>query len=392
MSMKGFSTTKMLKKVFGGFSCQETVDCGTFVTVQKIGSDKAAQDTLQHSLYEMSAGNVTEVGSGIRVIKLTGHGAKVGDVVRFTSGLLDDTEMGIVGVPNADTLILVGEFSSIPALGVDTFSILRYLTTRVDATGGLIVSASPLIFTRNGADQTVIEDTVTPANNRPLPVKLASVTGDINITANDLNVQTSHIGANADSVRIGDGVEEWAINAALEGTVHDADALAQLVLILAKIIAAPATEAKQDDLIAKFGAIGRQAEGASAAVVLSTEDKASLDAIITATEKFLTPVDFLDTGFLIPTGGNLIPKSSSNAMAIVASLAADVKKIQVIEDIGSFMAIYSDAAKTALLCYLPLAGGEIEISIPSTTAIYIGAVNDIDIDDANTRLMINFLG
>jgi len=64
---------------------------------------------------------------------------------------------------------------------------------------------TPIQFVRDGVDTTVTEDTGVPANNRPLPVKLTGVTGDITITADNLDVQLEHNGANPDSIQIGDG-------------------------------------------------------------------------------------------------------------------------------------------------------------------------------------------
>lgn len=84
----------------------------------------------------------------------------------------------------------------------------------VNADGSINVQAefnSPIKFRQDGLVVEVIEDTVTPANNQPLPVKLTGATGDINITAGDINVQLDHTGANFDSVRIGDGTELVAI-------------------------------------------------------------------------------------------------------------------------------------------------------------------------------------
>lgn len=69
------------------------------------------------------------------------------------------------------------------------------------------VNFGPMEFILDGSPVTVLEDTVTPANNRPLPVKLTSVSGPINITAGDLNVQLTHTGATPDSTQIGDGTE-----------------------------------------------------------------------------------------------------------------------------------------------------------------------------------------
>ena len=68
-------------------------------------------------------------------------------------------------------------------------------------------------FIKDGANINVVEDSVTPSNNSPLPVKLTSTTGDINITAGDLNVQLSHTGVNYDSTRIGDGTNLMTVSA-----------------------------------------------------------------------------------------------------------------------------------------------------------------------------------
>ncbi len=56
------------------------------------------------------------------------------------------------------------------------------------------------------------------ADTAPLPVKISSATGDINVTAGDLHVQLEHIGANFDSIRIGDGTNLLHINA--DGSVN----------------------------------------------------------------------------------------------------------------------------------------------------------------------------
>lgn len=49
---------------------------------------------------------------------------------------------------------------------------------------------SEIIFQRNGGPQQVIEDTLDPLNNRPLPVKLTGFTGDVSISADNLNLET----------------------------------------------------------------------------------------------------------------------------------------------------------------------------------------------------------
>ena len=107
-----------------------------------------------------------------------------------------------------------------------------YYNLEIDNSGAVVTkpnATGKLQFWFDGALQDVIEDTVTPANNRPLPVKLTDITGDINITAGDLNVQLSHAGASYDSTRIGDGTDLLEITTAGEaltsprGTVIDQD-------------------------------------------------------------------------------------------------------------------------------------------------------------------------
>jgi len=111
----------------------------------------------------------------------------------------------------------------------------------------------------------------------------------------------------------------------------------------------------------------------------------------TVTAALVTFVDELDAETLDPSS-TTIPKSSSNAIAIVASLAAPVSEIQVIQDVGEFMAIYTDAARTSKICNLPLTPDEkVSVTIPVGTAIYIGAIKDVDITAASL-LLINFIG
>lgn len=96
----------------------------------------------------------------------------------------------------------------------------------VESDGSINVNAAfsdPLKFRLDGSVVEVVEDTVTPANNQPLPVKLSGTTGDINITAGDLNVQNDHTGANFDSIRIGDGTE--TANITPENDLQVVDAL-----------------------------------------------------------------------------------------------------------------------------------------------------------------------
>lgn len=101
-------------------------------------------------------------------------------------------------------------------------------------TGGGSSSGS-VQFLRDSVLTQVTEDTITPANNIPLPVKLTSVTGDVNITAGDLNVQLSDVGPNADVTKIGDGTNRLEITSSSEAKVNDASANTELAAINTKL-------------------------------------------------------------------------------------------------------------------------------------------------------------
>lgn len=97
------------------------------------------------------------------------------------------------------------------------------------------LSTNNLAFFRNGVLTNVNEDTGTPALSRPLPVKLVGLTGDVNITAGDLNISTSALN---DSMAIGDPVTNNKAKVALNSDattyalkVKDDDANALLTTI-----------------------------------------------------------------------------------------------------------------------------------------------------------------
>lgn len=101
-------------------------------------------------------------------------------------------------------------------------------TGSASSSGG---GASVIEFLKDGVPTSVSEDTVTPANSVPLPVTLYGLTGQINVTAGDLNVQLSDQGANPDVTKIGDGTTRLGITLSNEAKVADANARASLVSI-----------------------------------------------------------------------------------------------------------------------------------------------------------------
>ncbi len=119
--------------------------------------------------------------------------------------------------------------------------------------------------------------------------------------------------------------------------------------------------------------------------------KLNASGSFTVTAALVTFIDELDAESIDPSV-TTIPRSSSNAIQVVAALAAPVSEVQVISDVGEFMAIYSDAARTTKLCNLPLTPDEkVCVIIPVGTTIYLGAIKDVDITAASL-LLINFIG
>lgn len=205
------------------------------VTGQPVGSNRRALDVMALGVYTVSADNVIEAGSDDNIVKCTSHGARVGDVFRLESSAnnIQEFEVHIDEIVDADHFKLACILSGLLVAG-DEFTLLRPVSQRFTEDGASLatVTPAPLAFLYNGDVTQVVEDTVTPGNNTPLPVKLTSVTGDINITAGDLNVQLSDVGVNADKTRVGDGSGNYlGINASTEALTHDADTLAKLIEI-----------------------------------------------------------------------------------------------------------------------------------------------------------------
>ena len=159
-----------------GYPSQEKEDRlkAQFSTVSPVGLSKFALDVRDVGTVFVAASDAVEANSTTSVINATAHAARKGDRIRFTSGALLGIEADVWEV-STNTITLGQTMPSAPAALV-TFDIVRPVSLTVGSDGTITTSVapSPLIFTLDGADQEVTEDTVTPANNRPLPVKTVS--------------------------------------------------------------------------------------------------------------------------------------------------------------------------------------------------------------------------
>lgn len=261
MSIKGFKSQQALSKKLGGYTEDQSIDQARYVTVQEMNGKRHALDVIIQGAYQITVIPLTAAsGSNIRVIKCVAHGASKNDIIRLSNG----TQFSAISIPDADTIITSVELDVDPT--GNTFTVWRHITPAYNADGSLNVSVvpSPIAYSRKSGGTTlattVLEDLDTPANSRALPVVIHSIDGaPINITAGDLNVQLSDQGANPDITKIGDGTNRLGINSNLEAKTHDADLLAQSVLLVAKDFATETTlgliKAKTDNIPAQGQAL-----------------------------------------------------------------------------------------------------------------------------------------
>lgn len=230
-----------------------------YITGQNPNGQKRAMDTIVYGLAPISNGNLVAAGSTKRIIKKVAHNARRNDVVQFTSGPSQGVSIQILSCPDADTMILAATSEFAINIG-DAFDIKRYVNPQYDEDGALTVTSTPgpTQFVLNGSDVEVEEDSADPTNNKPLPSKLfiqkdgeslpvnkttgvpsetvaipveiVSASGsEINITAGDINIQTTSEGPTFDSMRLGSGVGLYAeITPNSELSVHDQDVLDEL--------------------------------------------------------------------------------------------------------------------------------------------------------------------
>jgi hypothetical protein len=124
--------------------------------------------------------------------------------------------------------------------------------------------------------------------------------------------------------------------------------------------------------------------------VIKTDSTGATSVTITITS--LDVVDQIDTTPLLSIALTNITASSGAPVAIVASLAAAVKKVKVVEDIGEFIGLYTGAGGAEVLkCVLPLGGGDVDVTIAAGTRISLRAMKNTAIT-SDTFIAINFLG
>lgn len=102
-------------------------------------------------------------------------------------------------------------------------------------------------------------------------------------------------------------------------------------------------------------------------------------------------IDVFDTPVLDTSVSN-ITASSAAPLSVVASLAANCKKIQCIDTTGEFIGIYSDPSGTPVLLGVIGPGSDQLIDIEIAIATEIGVRNMADAVISIGKLSINFMG
>jgi len=356
-----------------GYSSSQKTDEQQYQTLQRMPAGKSASDMVPKALYSISPIDFIADDGSENSITLAGHTAQVTDVIRMTSGALDGIEVSVKEI-KGDILVFTHKFD-VAVAPADTFKIMRHITLTISKDGELSTSSGPVQFVKDAAVVQVTKDTVTPTNTMGMPVEIVGTNGaEINITAGDIGVQLSHTGANPDSTRVGDGTTELGITLSNEAKVSDADALAEALLlktavakeakqdaanillgnldgkdyatqttlaaVLAKIIAAPATEVKQDAIIAELQ-------------TLVTQDVREVFESTYIASAALDTVTYLALSAAIPAG-------------------TTVKEIELLYKDGSTVELF-DGNGGASLGMVTQAGGKIPVNVVGDNAKIIHA-------------------
>lgn len=217
-SIKGYPTTQKLvngvPSVLPQYATVQPTDGGLRASIDSSRFAFRVGGTLRTA--GAGTGNPSD-GSPTQIVD-TSTPARVGDFVRFTSGLAIHLEIPIVAVQTNAIQLGVRVPTNLAPTSGDTFYIMRYVTQVTDESGSQIVVASPgpSEFVLDGSSVQVEEDTVTPGNSNPFPVKLLNSSGVEVAPLTDAQLRASPVGVSASSLPLPTG-------AATEATLSSID-------------------------------------------------------------------------------------------------------------------------------------------------------------------------
>lgn len=249
----------------------------------------------------------------------------------------------------------------------------------------LSLNPGPVAFREDGANTVVSEDTVTPANSKPLPVKQLDSSG-----------RSQEFNASGEAL-----VHDQDVQDKLD-TLNGKDFATQTTLaaVLAKIIAAPATEAKQDSVITSLGnllmELDKKADltetqpvsaaslplpsGAAtettlasilAKIIAAPATEAKQDSIITelqALKSNSAAKSVLDTNY---TASLTIPTASRVSTGLIVPTGKTGLEFELIANTGDSFTAYDALSGGNALGTFTQAGGRFPCNLPAGTEIYV---------------------
>lgn len=166
MTIKTFRNRKNSREVAGN---QE------YITGQAGYDGRVGLDTVNRAVFDVERRAATVI-SGNKVT-IVGTAAMEGDIIQHVASGEEFTILSVSG----NIVSVTREVN--PAL-LGNFDLKRYVTTKVGKDGAYIVSMAPtpVLFRKDAVASEVLEDTVIPANNNPLPAKILDDAG-LNVAA-----------------------------------------------------------------------------------------------------------------------------------------------------------------------------------------------------------------
>ncbi len=101
---------------------------------------RMGMDSISNEFVALVANDIVEAGTTDSIITATAHSARVGDIIRFTSGALSGEQLSVIET-TANTILLAQKLTSTPVPGV-TFAIERFSRPRIDPSTFALIASS----------------------------------------------------------------------------------------------------------------------------------------------------------------------------------------------------------------------------------------------------------
>lgn len=388
------------------------------LSVNLEGTDKGlVTNTVIH-------GETTGLGGGYVDVKVTPSGAL------NTESTIAGLDAGILGqdtMANSLPVVIASDQTAIPVsmaaapLPTDaaTETTLSALNTKVPS--NLTVSSTRLLVDGSGVTQPIsgiVESRLHDANGTPITaagsalrcyndgglVEARNFDGNGNKIFSTSNALDVHIASGSVSTtNPANGATGAAVPAqatqiggtdgtTLRGIKTDANGELQIDVLSSALPSGAATESTLSAVSGQLpAALGQNTMANSLAVVLAS-DQAAIPVTASFSPSYMSVVDLLDASVL-DTGVTNIPGVFGSPVQVVASLAAPVKALQIIDTTGAFIGLYTGGSGSEVLKLIIGPGSDqtIEHSIPSGTRISLRKM--VDTAPISTGLIaINFLG